>query len=107
MYLTSTTATLLTVCVLVVLWVFFSKSNKSYEPFSSALDHPTKCFDCELQHGPRYAWVGQPTKCFSCEQQALRLSGGDPMSVFNEHPVKYYESTPLGGMGLAKMGYVR
>lgn len=82
-------------------------SATTKEPFGSALNHPTKCFDCEKQYVPQYAWVGQSTKCFSCEQQALRTSGGNPSAVFDTHPIKYYETAPMVGGGIAKMGYMR
>lgn len=57
----------------------------------SPLNHPTKCFSCEAQYPPQYAWMGQNTKCFSCEQDMLQRTGR-PDAVFNSHPIKYYSS---------------
>lgn len=98
---------LIFILILSGIWFAWSSSRTSREDFGNALNHPTKCFDCEKQYTPQYAWVGQATKCFSCEQQALRMSGGDASAVFNEHPIKYHESPPIPGMGFAKMGSLR
>lgn len=89
------------VCI-VTFWL--NKNNK--EHYTPALNHPTKCFDCEKQFAPACAWRGQKTKCYSCEKQALQLSGGNECAVFNEHPIKYYERPPTSGMGFPKMGYM-
>jgi hypothetical protein len=51
--------------------------------------------------------MGQKTKCLSCELDAFLRSGGNPMAVFNEHPIKYYSSRPMPAAGYQKIGYLR
>lgn len=92
--------------IIVVLWIIILIHNRNTEQFSSALDHPSKCIDCERQYPSQCAWRGQKTKCFSCETEALKRSGGNECAVFNEHPIKYYELPPIPGMGYAKMGHM-
>jgi hypothetical protein len=91
------------IILVVIAWFVL---NRKVENFSSKLDHPTKCFDCENQYPAQCAWKGQKSKCYSCEKQALSLSGGNPCSVFDEHPIKYYQADPIPGMGYPKMGYM-
>lgn len=92
--------------MLVFLVVIGFMIRKPIEPFD-ALDHPSKCYSCESQFPVEYAWIGQKTKCLSCERDALLRSGGNPMSVFNEHPIKYYFRPPMPAMGYQKVGYLR
>lgn len=69
--------------------VFIVSSNKMYENFSNALDHPTKCFSCEKQFPPELAWKGQNTKCFDCEKDMITRTG-NVSAAFQAHPIKYY-----------------
>lgn len=92
--------------IIIVISLVFLIHNRNTETFSSALDHPSKCFSCERQYPPQSAWRGGKTKCFSCLKQAYDLSGGNECAVFNEQPIKYYELPPIPGMGYAKMGHV-
>jgi hypothetical protein len=93
------------IIVLIAIYATWRYLQK-HERFDNALNHPTKCFDCEKQFPPELAWMGQKTKCYSCEKQAFHMSGGNPSSVFSEHPIKYYTSTPLQGSGHANLGYM-
>lgn len=92
--------------VVLVLYMIIWIHQKNTETFTSVIDHPTRCFDCEKNISSQCAWVGQKTKCFKCEQEALIRSGGDGCAVFHEHPIKYYERPPIPGMGYPKMGYM-
>jgi hypothetical protein len=100
----ATVVFVLTFCY--ILWRYSGRYSRTQEGFNSALDHPTKCVDCERQFPPNYAWMGQKTKCYSCEKQAFHMSGGDPSAVFDEHPIKYYGNVPLQGAGNANLGYM-
>jgi hypothetical protein len=92
--------------IVIVISLVFIIHNKNIERFSSALDHPSKCYSCNNQYPPQSAWRGGKTKCFSCETDALKRSGGNECAVYNEHPIKYYELPPIPGMGYAKMGHM-
>lgn len=94
------------ISIVIVSVMIFKLRHLNIEKFSSVIDHPTKCFQCEKQYPSQCAWRGQKSKCYSCEIDALRRSGGDECAVFNEHPIKYYELPPIPGMGYPKMGYM-
>jgi hypothetical protein len=95
--------------MLALLAIIVSMIRSPIEKFN-ALDHPNKCYSCETQFPVDYAWMGQKTKCLSCERDAFLRSGGNPVAVFNEHPIKYYSldgMPPMPAAGYHKIGYLR
>lgn len=72
--------------------------TKQKEPFTTALDIPNKCYDCEKQFPAGYEWMGQKSKCFDCESQLYAMSKGLPHAVFDAKPIRYYSQPKLGYM---------
>ncbi len=60
---------------------------------SSIYDHPTRCFDCEVDAmrrlGSEYGWLGQPAKSYDAEKHMIRMTG-DVASAIDTHPIRYY-----------------
>jgi hypothetical protein len=60
---------------------------------STIYDHPTRCFDCEVDAmrrlGSEYGWLGQPAKSYDAEKHMIRMTG-DVASAIDTHPIRYY-----------------
>ncbi len=50
--------------------------------------------------------IGGKSKCFACEREACSRSAGNTCAIANEHPLRYYSSDPIPGLGYPKAGYV-
>ena len=104
-YYYSMMVSLAIVALLIV--IIYKKRNPNQEYTQPALEHPTKCVDCEHHlTSNNNIYVGQKSKCYACERQAFRSSCGNPLAVFNEHPIRYYSLPPIQGMGFPKAGYM-
>lgn len=96
---------LLGALIVVVCFAYIINKKEGFK-LGPALDHSTKCVACENQYPQQYAWMGMKTKCFSCVQDAYNRSQGNPQAVFNQQPIRYYEYSPMPGMGYPKAGYL-
>ncbi len=85
---------LIVVFMIVVLLLIFKVSWDIKEKFSTYLDHPSKCFDCEKdiirRCGEEYAWKAQPAKSFDAEYEAIAQYEGDPRGGYLAKTLKYY-----------------
>lgn len=74
--------------------IFIHVSLITVERYTTYLDHPSKCFDCEKdiirRYGEQYAWKAQPAKSFDAELEAISQSGGDPSAGYLAKTLKYY-----------------
>lgn len=72
---------------------YYIISKKEGFAMSTIYDHPTRCFDCEVdamrKFGKEYGWLGQPAKSFDAERHMIRMTG-DVSSAIDTHPIKYY-----------------
>lgn len=84
--------------VIIVLVALLWNYNTKRERFTTALDIPNKCYDCEKQFPSGYEWMGQKSKCFDCESQLFAMSQGLPHAVFDAKPIRYYTQPKLGYM---------
>lgn len=86
-----------TLIIVIVLMFLSTRKSSKVHNFEHQKHHK--------QRGSSCAFRGSKSKCFSCEKQAYKLSNGNECAVFNEHPMKYYETTQIyPAMGYAKMG---
>jgi hypothetical protein len=78
------------VCLLVGYYII--SKNEGFAA-STIYDHPTRCFDCEVdamrKFGKEYGWLGQPAKSFDAERHMIRMAG-DVASAVDTHPIRYY-----------------
>lgn len=69
-------------------------TGEGFVATSSIYDHPTRCFDCEVDAmrrlGAEYGWLGQPAKSYDSEKHMIRMTG-DVASAIDTHPIRYYE----------------
>jgi hypothetical protein len=85
------------ILVLFAFSIFVSYAISRNEGFamSTIYDHPTRCFDCEVDAmrrlGSEYGWLGQPAKSYDAEKHMIRMTG-DVASAIDTHPIKYYEA---------------
>lgn len=72
---------------------YYIISKKEGFAASTIYDHPTRCFDCEVdamrKFGKEYGWLGQPAKSYDAERHMIRMTG-DVASAVDTHPIRYY-----------------
>jgi hypothetical protein len=72
---------------------YYIISKKEGFAVSTIYDHPTRCFDCEVDamrnFGKEYGWLGQPAKSYDAEKHMIRMTG-DVASAVDTHPIRYY-----------------
>ena len=78
---------------IVVLVSYVISRNEGFSAVSTIYDHPTRCFDCEMDAmrrlGPEYGWLGQPAKSYDAEKHMIRMTG-NVASAIDTHPIRYY-----------------
>lgn len=79
---------------ILVSYVISKNEGEGFAAMSTIYDHPTRCFDCEVDAmrrlGPEYGWLGQPAKSYDAEKHMIRMTG-DVAAAIDTHPIRYYE----------------
>lgn len=92
------------ISIIVIVILVFLATRKTVAKHHD--DH-SQCKHCNKlkKQSSSCTFRGQKSKCYSCEKQAFAMSNGNECAVFNEHPMKYYETSQIyPAMGYAKMG---